>query len=64
MAEHTILLVDPDLDYLEWATKHLSAEGIKILRCDVADKALRVIEKTPELHCYFNCGLPQHDSNY
>lgn len=47
MAEHTILLVDPDLDYLEWATKHLSAEGIKILRCDVADKALQVIEKTP-----------------
>ena len=47
MAEHTILLVDPDLDYLEWSTKHLSAEGIKILRCDVADKALQVIEKTP-----------------
>ena len=47
MAEHTILLVDPDLDYLEWATKHLSAEGIKILRCGVADKALQVIEKTP-----------------
>ncbi|MDB4354207.1 sigma-54 dependent transcriptional regulator [Akkermansiaceae bacterium] len=43
--EHTILLVDPDLDYLEWATKHLAAEGIKILRCDVADKALQVIEK-------------------
>jgi len=44
--EHTILLVDPDLDYLEWATKHLSADRLKILRCDVADKALKVVEKT------------------
>ncbi|MEN8694336.1 MAG: sigma-54 dependent transcriptional regulator [Akkermansiaceae bacterium] len=43
--EHTILLVDPDLDYLDWATKHLAADGVQILRCDVADKALKVIEK-------------------
>lgn len=45
-AEQTILLVDPDLDYLEWATKHLAADGLKILRCNVADKALQVVEKT------------------
>lgn len=45
--ENTILLVDPDLDYLEWATKHLQVAGIKILRTDRADKALKVIEKTP-----------------
>lgn len=44
--EHTILLVDPDLDYLDWATKHLFAKGLQILRCDVADKALKVLEKT------------------
>ena len=44
--EHTLLLVDPDLDYLDWATKHLAADGLQILRCDVADKALKVVEKT------------------
>ncbi|MDB4546458.1 response regulator, partial [Akkermansiaceae bacterium] len=44
-AEHTILLVDSDLDYLDWATKHLAADGIKILRCNAADKALQVVEK-------------------
>ncbi|MGE9266860.1 MAG: sigma-54-dependent transcriptional regulator [Verrucomicrobiales bacterium] len=46
-SENTILLVDPDLDYLEWATKHLQGEGLKILRTDRADKALKVIEKAP-----------------
>ena len=44
--EHQILLVDTDHDYLEWATKHLSAEGVKILRCDKADKAAQVVAKT------------------
>lgn len=44
--DNTILLVDPDLDYLDWATKHLTAKGLQILRCNVADKALKVIEKT------------------
>ena len=43
--ENTLLLVDPDHDYLDWATKHLAADGLKILRCDSADKALKVIEK-------------------
>ena len=43
--ENTLLLVDPDHDYLDWATKHLAADGLKILRCDSADKALKVIDK-------------------
>lgn len=41
-----ILLVDPDLDYLEWATKHLNADDVKILRCDTAAKAIQVVGKT------------------
>lgn len=43
----TILLVDQDLDYLDWATKILEVDGIKVLRCDRSDKALQVIAKTP-----------------
>lgn len=46
-SEETLLLVDPDLDFLDWATKHLAARGLKILRCDDAGKAIKVIEKTP-----------------
>ncbi len=46
-AEETLLLVDPDLDFLEWATKHLAADQLRILRCDDAAKAIKVIEKTP-----------------
>ena len=44
--EETLLLVDPDLDFLDWATKHLAAKGLRILRCDDAGKAVKVIEKT------------------
>lgn len=44
--EETLLLVDPDLDFLDWATKHLAAKGLRILRCDDAGKAIKVIEKT------------------
>jgi DNA-binding NtrC family response regulator len=46
-AEETLLLVDPDLDFLDWATKHLAADGLRILRCDNAENALKVIAKTP-----------------
>lgn len=42
---NTILLVDPDHDYLEWATRTLKAESVEILRCDRADKALKVFDK-------------------
>ena len=45
--EETLLLVDPDLDFLDWATKHLAADGLRILRCDNADSALKVLTKTP-----------------
>jgi len=44
--ENQLLLVDKDHDYLEWATKHLAADGLKILRCDSAEKAAKVIAKT------------------
>ena len=46
MAEdRNFLLVDADHDYLNWAEKHLEAEGIRILKCDDADKALKVARK-------------------
>ncbi len=44
--EQTILIVDQDHDFLEWATKHLTAKGVRILRCDNADNAVKVVEKT------------------
>ncbi len=45
-SEETLLLVDPELEFLDWATKHLAAKGLRILRCDDAGKAIKVIEKT------------------
>jgi DNA-binding NtrC family response regulator len=45
--EDTLLLVDPDLDFLEWATKHLSAKNLRVLRCDNAANAIKIIAKTP-----------------
>lgn len=45
-AEDTLLLVDPDLDFLDWATKHLAANNLRVLRCDNAANAVKVIEKT------------------
>ena len=45
--EDTLLLVDPDLDYLDWATKFLEAKNLRVLRCDNAANAIKVIEKTP-----------------
>lgn len=42
--EQTILLVDGDHDFLDWATKRLEAKGLTILRCDNAEKALKVIQ--------------------
>jgi DNA-binding NtrC family response regulator len=46
VSEETLLLVDPELEFLDWATKHLAAKGLRILRCDDAGKAIQVIEKT------------------
>ena len=45
-SKDTLLLVDPDLDFLDWATKHLSAKNLRVLRCDNAANAIKVIEKT------------------
>ncbi len=44
--EQTILLVDPDLDYLDWASKHLAADDVRILRCNHAEKAMKVCDTT------------------
>lgn len=44
--EETLLLVDPDHDFLDWASKHLSAKNLRILRCDNADNAIKVVAKT------------------
>ncbi len=45
--EETLLLVDPDHDFLDWATKHLAAKDLRVLRCDNASNAIKVVEKTP-----------------
>ena len=45
--EDTLLLVDPDLDFLDWATKHLAAKDLRVLRCENAANAVKVIAKTP-----------------
>jgi DNA-binding NtrC family response regulator len=46
VSEQTILIVDQEIEFLDWATKHLAANNLKILRTDQADKALKVIDKT------------------
>ncbi|MFT3992372.1 MAG: sigma-54 dependent transcriptional regulator [Luteolibacter sp.] len=45
--ETTLLLVDPDHDFLDWATKHLAAKNLRVLRCDNSANAIKVVEKTP-----------------
>ena len=46
-AKQTILVVDSDHDFLEWATKHLEVPGdVRVLRCDHAEKAVKVLQKT------------------
>ena len=43
--EQTILLVDEDLDFLDWATKHLEDGDLRILRCDNGENAVKVADK-------------------
>jgi len=43
--DQTILLVDEDHDFLDWATKHLEAKTLTVLRCDDAAKAVKVVEQ-------------------
>ncbi|MBK1833939.1 sigma-54-dependent transcriptional regulator [Roseibacillus ishigakijimensis] len=42
----TVLIVDSDIDFLNWATKHLEAPDLRILRTDNAEKALKIIAGT------------------
>ncbi len=44
--EQTILIVDQEIEFLDWATKHLAAKGLKILRTDHADNATKIVAKT------------------
>ena len=44
--EQTILLVDEDHDFLDWATKRLEAKGLRILRCDNGENAVKVAQQT------------------
>ena len=43
--EEVLLLVDADLDFLNWATKHLTANHLQILRCDNAANAVKICQK-------------------
>ena len=43
--DQTILLVDEDHDFLDWATKRLEAKNLTILRCDNAENAVKVIQQ-------------------
>jgi DNA-binding NtrC family response regulator len=42
----TVLIVDQEIEFLDWATKHLAAKNLKILRTDNADNAIKVVTKT------------------
>lgn len=42
----TVLIVDQEIEFLDWATKHLAAKDLKILRTDNADNAIKVVSKT------------------
>jgi DNA-binding NtrC family response regulator len=46
VSEQTILIVDQEIEFLDWATKHLAANNLKILRTDQSDNALKIISKT------------------
>lgn len=45
-SEQTVLIVDQEIEFLDWATKHLAAKDLKILRTDNADNAIKVVGKT------------------
>ncbi|MEM9079962.1 MAG: sigma-54 dependent transcriptional regulator [Verrucomicrobiota bacterium] len=44
--QDTLLLVDSEIEFLDWATKFLEAPGLRILRCDDSEKALKVVAST------------------
>lgn len=43
--ERYLLLLDQDHDYLDWAAKKLETKGIRVLKCDDTEKALKIIQK-------------------
>jgi DNA-binding NtrC family response regulator len=45
-SEQTILIVDQEIEFLDWATKHLFAKNLKILRTDSAENAVKILAKT------------------
>ena len=59
--ERYLLLLDQDHDYLEWASKKLSADGIRVLKCDDANKALQVVEKVDVELAIVDLNMPTSD---
>ena len=59
--ERYLLLLDQDHDYLEWASKKLSADGIRVLKCDDAEKALQVVEKVDVEIAIVDLNMPTSD---
>ena len=43
--EQVVLIVDQEIEFLDWATKHLAAKDLKILRTDKAENAVKIIGK-------------------
>ena len=56
-----LLLLDKDHDYLDWAAKKLAADGIRVLKCDDAEKALQVIEKVNVEIAIVDIRIPTSD---
>ena len=46
ITEQVVLIVDQEIEFLDWATKHLAAKDLKILRTDNAENAAKIISKT------------------
>ncbi len=59
--ERYLLLLDQDHDYLDWASKKLSADGIRVLKCDDADKALQVVQKVNVEIAIVDLNMPMSD---
>ncbi len=59
--ERYLLLLDQDHDYLDWAAKQLEAEGIRVLKCDDAAKALKIIEKVDVEIAIVDMLMPSKD---
>lgn len=50
MSQQTILLVDRETDFLEWAAHQLEAPGVRVLTADSADAAYKVfVQEGPDL---------------